>query len=104
MGSCGRQVRVTFATKITKVIIGGRGAEEGVRRPRLEHFGWQNVKQVSGCLQSFDPVRWKKRSLEQKGAHNVITGMDDALGLTVLGGSVRAQRRASVMTTSWEPR
>ena len=66
MGSCGRQVRVTFATKITKVIIGGRGAEEGVRRPRLEHFGWQNVKQVSGCLQSFDPVRWKREAWNRR--------------------------------------
>ena len=90
MGSCGRQVRVTFATKITKVIIGGRGAEEGVRRPRLEHFGWQNVKQVSGCLQGFDPVGWRKGSLEQKGAHNVVIGTDDVLSFIVLGGGVGA--------------
>ena len=41
-------------------------------------------------MQGFDPVGWRKGSLEQKGAHNVVIGTDDALSFIVLGGGVGA--------------
>ena len=53
VGSCGRQVGVTFASKDAQVIIRRRCAKEGaVWRGELEGLGWQNVNQNCRCRES----------------------------------------------------
>ena len=85
MGGSGRQVRVTFATKDAKVVVGGHGAKEGsVWCGEPERLGGQNVEKVGGCLQSFDPVGGWKGGLKQKAAHNIVERTNEALSLTVL--------------------
>ena len=85
MGGSGRQVRVTFAAKDAKVVVGGHGAKEGsVWCGEPERLGGQNVEKVGGCLQSFDPVGGWKGGLKQKAAHNIVEGTNEALSLTVL--------------------
>ena len=61
MWSSCRQVWVTFATKETQMIIGGRLAEEGeVWGGFLQHLGGQNVDEVGGYLQRLNPKgRWE---------------------------------------------
>ena len=90
MGGGGRQVRVTFATKDAKVVVGGHGAKEGsVWCGEPERLGGQNVEKVGGCLQSFDRVGGWKGGLKQKAAHNIVERTNEALSLTVLRRSVR---------------
>jgi len=85
VGGSGRQVRVTFATKNAKVVVGGHGAKEGsVWCGEPERLGGQNVEKVGGCLQSFDPVGGWKGGLKQKAAHNIVERPNEALSLTVL--------------------
>jgi len=85
VGGGGRQVRVAFAAKDAKVVVGGHGAKEGsVWCGEPERLGGQNVEKVGGCLQSFDPVGGWKGGLKQKAAHNIVEGTNEALSFTVL--------------------
>ena len=59
-------------------------------RAGRERFGRQDVEKMGCFLQCFNLEAGEERSLEQKGAHNVISGTDDALSLTILGGGVGA--------------
>ena len=91
VAGCSRQVGVAFATEDAKMIIGGRSPKKGmVRGGGSNRLGGQNVDEVGGCLQGFDPEGGWKGCLKQKAANNIVDGTDDALSLTVLGRGVGA--------------
>ena len=91
MADYSRQVGVTFATEDVKMIIGGHSPKKGmVRGGGSNRLGGQNVDEVGGCLQGFDPEGGWKGCLKQKAANNIVDGTDDALSLTVLGRGVGA--------------
>ena len=89
MGGCGRQVGITFATKDTKVVVGGRNTKKGCVRCRgPKCLGRQNVEEVGSCLEGFDRVGGRKGGLKQKAAHNIVERTNEVLSLTVLGRTV----------------
>ena len=90
MGGCGRQVGITFATKDTEVVVGGRNTKKGCVRCRgPKCLGRQNVEEVGSCLEGFTPVGGQKGGPKQKSAHNIVERTNEALSLTVLRRSVR---------------
>ena len=90
MGGCGRQVGITFATKDTEVVVGGRSAKEsGVRCRGPKCLGRQNVEEVGSCLEGFTPVGGRKGGLKQKSMHNIVERTNEALSLTVLRRGIR---------------
>jgi hypothetical protein len=88
----GGGVRITRTTEDTEVIIGGRSTEESVvwsgsrRGSRREA-----VEEVGGGVKALGPEARGQRSLEEKSAHDIVGGTNHALGLAVLGGSVRTR-------------
>lgn len=64
-----------------------QGKEGGSRG---EGLGWQTVKKICRCVETLDPVGWRKGCLEQKRAHNVVKGTESTLSFTVLLGCVGA--------------
>ncbi|WVZ58830.1 hypothetical protein U9M48_009058 [Paspalum notatum var. saurae] len=50
--------------------------------------GGETVEQVGGGVETLRPKANRKRSLEQKGAHDIISGANHALSLAVLRGGV----------------
>jgi hypothetical protein len=82
----GGEVRVALATEHTEMLIGGLRAEESTMGSADgQRLGRQEVEDVGGCGQSFNPVGGWKAGLKQQGAHNVVSGPDDALGPPILG-------------------
>jgi hypothetical protein len=69
VGGSGRQVGITFATEDTEVVVGGRSAKEsGVRCRGPKCLGGQNVEEVGGCLEGFDPVGGAEGRPETEGS------------------------------------
>ena len=82
VGSCGRQVGVTFASKDAQVIIHQRCAIEGaVWRGELEGLGWQNVNQNGHRRESLGPVGRRHGGLKQQGANYIIEGANNRSAL-----------------------
>jgi hypothetical protein len=104
VGSSGRGVRVTRTPEDTKVIVTRRGTEEGVVRSG----NWRSsrrkaVEKVGGSVEALSPEASRKRGLEQKGAHDIVSGANHALSLAVLWGGV-GTRHAKLDTTGEEER
>jgi hypothetical protein len=86
MSGRGGEVRVALPTEHTEMLIVGLRAEEGTMGTAYgQRLGRQEVEDVGGCSQSFNPVGGWKTSLKQQGAHNVISGPDDELNPPILG-------------------
>lgn len=47
-------------------------------------------------MESFNPVGRRNACLKQKGTHNIVGGTDNALGLTVLWGSVQVWKSDTI--------
>jgi hypothetical protein len=61
-------------------------AKEGkVQCREVESFGWEDVQQVCRRVEGFSRISWRNESLEEKGVNHVVGGMNDPLGLTILG-------------------
>jgi hypothetical protein len=53
----GEEVRITCTNKDAQVVVHGRNAKEGkVRSREAQSFGWENVKEVGGTVESFSPI------------------------------------------------
>jgi hypothetical protein len=86
VGSCGRQVRITLAPKTHEGGKIGMKAEKGEMRHAVgECFGRVQVEDVGCHMEGFYPISGGKTGLEHKRAHNVISGMNDALYAPILG-------------------
>jgi hypothetical protein len=92
VGSGGCGVRVTRTPKDAKVIIPRRGTEKSVVwcGSRADN-GRKTVKEIGGGVQSLSPEASRKRRLEQKSAHGVVSGANHALSLVILRGGIRAR-------------
>ena len=104
MGSSGGGVGVTRTPEDTKVIVTRRGTEEGV----VGSESWRSsrrkaVEKVGGSVEALSPEASRKRGLEQKGAHDIVSGPNHALSLAVLWGGVRT-RHAKLDTAGEEER
>ena len=90
MRSGGGKVMITLAAEDVKVCIVWWSAKKGAMWCReIKCLGRQDVKKIGGSVEGFNPViRGGNTSLKQERANNVICGIDDALGNTVLGGGV----------------
>jgi hypothetical protein len=87
--SSGGGVGETRTPEDTKVIVARRGAKEGVvRSGSWTGSGGETVEQVGGSVKTLRPEASRKRSLEQKGAHDIVSGANHAFRLAVLRGSV----------------
>ena len=90
MRSGGGGVRVTRTPEEDpKVVVARRGTEKSV----VWSGGWgssggQAVEQVGGCVKALCPEANRKRGLEQKGAHDIISGANHPLSLAVLRGCI----------------
>ena len=72
-----------------EVIVARRGTEEGVVRSGSRRgSGGKTVEQVGGGVETLHPEASRKRSLEQKGAHDIVSGANHALSLAVLSGGI----------------
>jgi hypothetical protein len=102
--SSGGGVRVTRTPEDTEVIVARRGTEEGVvRSGSWGGSGGKSVEQVGGGVETLRPEASRKRGLEQKGAHDIISGANHALSLAVLRGGV-GTRHAQLDTAREEER
>ena len=86
------------------MIIGRLGAEQGeVWCSEVEGFGWGDVQQMGGGVESLCPICRGGMRLKQKRAHHVVNGTNDALRFTVLRRGVGA-RHAKMNASSEEER
>ena len=104
MRSSGGGVRVTRTPEDTEVIIARRGTEEGVVRSESGRSSRRKaVEKVGGSVEALSPEASMKRGLEQKGAHDIVSGANHALSLAILWGGVRT-RHAKLDTVREEER
>lgn len=54
----------------------------------LKRLRREDVEEVCGSGEGLSPVGWRHAGLEQQGADNIVSGSNDALSFTVLGGGV----------------
>jgi hypothetical protein len=89
-GGCG--VRVTRTPEDAKVIVPRRGTEKSVVWCGSgTGNGRKTVKEIGGGVQALSPEASRKRCLEQKSAHGVVSDANHALSLAILRGGIRAR-------------
>jgi hypothetical protein len=92
VGSSGSGVGVTRTPEDLNVIVPRRGTEKSmVWRGSGAGSGRKTVEEVDGGVQALSPESSRKRRLEQKGAHDVVSGANHALSLAILRGGIRAR-------------
>jgi hypothetical protein len=85
MRSSGSKIRVASAPEDTKVSVSGRGTEESVVRSRSGRGGGRKtVEKVGGGVKALCPEARGQGGLDQKGAHDIVRGLNHALSLAVL--------------------
>jgi hypothetical protein len=90
--SDGREVRVAGTLKDLKVRIGGSGSQEGKVEKRGGYcLVGEEVEEIGGGVKALNPVVGWKRSLQHQGTHDIIGGVNHALGLAILRGGVGAR-------------
>jgi hypothetical protein len=90
--SSGGDVQVTSTLEDTKVIVGRRGTKESVVRSRSwGSSGRKTIENVGGSVETLRPEARGKRSLDQKGAHNIVRGANLSLSLAVPGRCLRTR-------------
>ena len=91
MWCSGGEIGVALATEDTKVLICWRGAKQSLMWGEVvECLGWEDIQQVSCCMECFNLERGGSCCLKQKRANNVVGSTNYALNFTVLGGGVEA--------------
>jgi hypothetical protein len=92
VGSGGCGVRVTRTPENAKVIVPRRGTEKSVVWCGSgAGSGRKTIKEIGGGVQALSPEASRKRRLEQKSAHGVISGVNHPLSLAILRGGIRAR-------------
>ena len=61
-----------------------------VRRREVERLGGEGVEEVGSGAKGSNPESGRNTGLKQKGANDIISGMDNSFSFTVLGRSVWA--------------
>jgi hypothetical protein len=80
------EVRVALTIEHTEMLIRGLRTKESTMRSACgQGLGRQDVQNICGRWQSFDPVGGRKAGLKQQRPHNVVSRMDDTLSLPILG-------------------
>jgi hypothetical protein len=90
---CGcSSVRVTRAAENWEMLIGGHGPEKGnVQTHNINSLCRKVVQEVCSCVQSFSPITSRKGSLDKQSADDIVNGMNDTFGFTILRGYVWAR-------------
>jgi hypothetical protein len=86
MSGCSGEVRVALTTEHTELLIRGLRTKESTMRSACgQGLGRQDVQNICGCSQSFDPVGGRKTGLKQQRTHDVVSRTDDTLSPPILG-------------------
>jgi hypothetical protein len=89
-GGCG--VRVTHTLEDSKVIVPRRGTEKSmVWCGSGAGSGRKTIKEIGGGVQALSPEASRKRRLEQKSVHGVVSGANHALSLAILRGGIQTR-------------
>ena len=92
MGSSGGEVWVTLAAENPKMIIRRRFDQKGeVWRGEVEGLGWQDVNQRGRRGEGLNLVGGGHGCLKQQGANDIIYGVNNTFGFTILRRSIRAR-------------
>jgi len=90
--SGGGGVRVTRTPEDPKVVVARRGTEESVVwSGSRRSSGRKTVEQVGGGVEALSPEARGERSLDQKGAHDVVRRANHPLSLAVLRRGIRTR-------------
>ena len=88
----GGDVRVTCTPEDPKVVVARRGTEKSVVwSGSRRSSGRKTVKQIGGSVEALRPEARGQKSLDQKGAHDVIRCAIHPLSLAVLRRGVRTR-------------